>query len=57
MKREFHARFCERPQGQILRPTHQLLQRFEKIEVVGEPTRIRSSFVRGFSDFPVRIPA
>jgi cytochrome P450 len=35
----------------------ELLQRFEKIEVVGEPTRIRSSFVRGFSDLPVRIPA
>jgi cytochrome P450 len=35
----------------------ELLKRFEKIEVVGEPTRIRSSFVRGFSDLPVRIPA
>jgi cytochrome P450 len=35
----------------------ELLQRFENIEVVGEPTRIRSSFVRGFSDLPVRIPA
>jgi cytochrome P450 len=35
----------------------ELLQRFETIEVVGEPTRIRSSFVRGFSDLPVRIPA
>jgi cytochrome P450 len=35
----------------------ELLQRFERIEVVGEPTRIRSSFVRGFSDLPVRIPA
>jgi cytochrome P450 len=35
----------------------ELLQRFERIEVVGEPIRIRSSFVRGFSDLPVRIPA
>jgi cytochrome P450 len=35
----------------------ELLRRFEKIEVVGEPTRIRSSFVRGFSHLPVRIPA
>ena len=26
VKREFHARFCERPQGQILRPTHQRAQ-------------------------------
>jgi hypothetical protein len=23
VKREFHARFCERPQGKFLRPTHQ----------------------------------
>jgi cytochrome P450 len=34
----------------------ELLQRFDKIEVVGEPTRVRSSFVRGFSHLPVRIP-
>ncbi len=35
----------------------ELLQRFDKIEVVGPPIRVRSSFVRGFSDLPVRIPA
>ena len=35
----------------------ELLQRFDTIEVVGPPTRVRSSFVRGFSDLPVRIPA
>jgi cytochrome P450 len=35
----------------------ELLRRFEKIEVVGEPTRVRSSFVRGFSHLPVRIPS
>src|SRR6202040_2151169 len=35
----------------------ELLRRFETIEVVGEPTRVRSSFVRGFSQLPVRIPA
>jgi cytochrome P450 len=34
----------------------ELLQRFEAIEVVGDPTRVRSSFVRGFSHLPVRIP-
>ena len=34
----------------------ELLRRFEVIEVVGEPTRVRSSFVRGFSKLPVRIP-
>jgi cytochrome P450 len=33
----------------------EILRRFESIEVVGEPTRIRSAFVRGFSDLPVRI--
>ena len=35
----------------------ELLRRFDAIEVVGEPTRVRSSFVRGFSHLPVRIPA
>jgi cytochrome P450 len=35
----------------------ELLRRFEAIEVVGGPTRVRSSFVRGFTHLPVRIPA
>jgi cytochrome P450 len=35
----------------------EILRHFDKIEVVGEPTRVRSSFVRGFSKLPVRIPA
>jgi cytochrome P450 len=35
----------------------ELLRRFQAIEVVGEPTRVRSSFVRGYSHLPVRIPA
>ena len=35
----------------------EILSRFEVIEVVGKPTRIRSAFVRGFSDLPVRIPS
>jgi cytochrome P450 len=35
----------------------EILRRFDKIEVMGEPTRVRSSFVRGFSKLPVRIPA
>jgi cytochrome P450 len=34
----------------------ELLQRFPVIEVVGEPQRVRSSFVRGFTHLPVRIP-
>jgi len=33
----------------------EILRRFQSIEVVAEPTRIRSSFVRGFSKLPVRI--
>ncbi len=35
----------------------EILRRFERIEVMGEPIRVRSSFVRGFSKLPVRIPA
>jgi cytochrome P450 len=34
----------------------EILKRFPVIEVVGEPTRVRSTFVRGFSKLPVRIP-
>ena len=33
----------------------EIMKRFDNIEVVGEPTRIRSSFVKGFSDLPVII--
>jgi len=33
----------------------EILRRFEHIEVVGEPTRVRSAFVHGFSKLPVRI--
>jgi cytochrome P450 len=33
----------------------EILCRFERIEVVGEPTRVRSAFVRGFSKLPVRV--
>lgn len=32
-------------------------KRFERIEVVGEPKRVYSSFVRGIEQLPVRIPA
>jgi len=35
----------------------EMLKRFPKIEVVGEPRRVFSSFVNGISDLPVRIPA
>jgi len=35
----------------------EILRRFERIEVVGEPKRVFSSFVHGITDLPVRIPA
>jgi cytochrome P450 len=35
----------------------EMLKRFDKIEVVGEPKRVYSSFVRGIEQLPVRIPA
>jgi hypothetical protein len=33
------------------------LKRYESIEVVGEPERVYSSFVRGYVSLPVRINA
>lgn len=33
----------------------EILKRFDNIEVVGEPTRIYSSFVKGYETLPVRI--
>lgn len=33
----------------------EILQRFQKVEVVGEPTRVRSSFVKGWAQVPVRV--
>jgi len=35
----------------------ELLRRFDKIEVVDEPERIRSNFVKGYATLPVRIPS
>ncbi|MGO9357131.1 MAG: cytochrome P450 [Xanthobacteraceae bacterium] len=34
----------------------EILKRFERIEVVGEPQRVFSSFVKGYETLPVRIP-
>ena len=34
----------------------EMLKRFAAIEVVGQPTRVYSNFVRGFSDLQVRLP-
>jgi cytochrome P450 len=33
----------------------EILKRFSKVEVVGEPERLRSSFVRGITDLQVRV--
>ena len=35
----------------------EMLKRFSFIEVVGEPERVRSSFVKGYETLPVRIVA
>jgi len=35
----------------------EILKRFEHIEIVGEPKRVYSSFVRGYEQLPVRIAA
>jgi cytochrome P450 len=35
----------------------EILKRFENIEVVGEPRRVYSSFVKGYETLPVRIAA
>lgn len=35
----------------------EILKRFPRIEMVGEPVRVKSNFVHGFTDVPVRIPA
>jgi len=35
----------------------EMLSRFPVIEVMGEPTRLRSNFVKGYERLPVRIPA
>ena len=35
----------------------EILQRFPRIEVMAEPTRVYSSFVKGYEYLPVRIPA
>jgi cytochrome P450 len=33
----------------------EILARFEHVELVGEPVRVRSNFVRGYSELPVRL--
>ena len=33
----------------------EIMKRFDKIEMVGEPTRVRSNFIKGSSRLPVRV--
>ncbi|MCP4903340.1 MAG: cytochrome P450, partial [bacterium] len=33
----------------------EVMKRFHQIEVVGEPVRVRSNFVKGFEDLQVRL--
>jgi cytochrome P450 len=33
----------------------EILARFREVEVVGPPVRVRSSFVKGYTDLPVRV--
>ena len=33
----------------------EIMQRFHTVEVVGEPERVRSNFVRGYTRLPVRL--
>jgi cytochrome P450 len=35
----------------------EILKTFSNVEVVGEPERLRSSFIRGITDLPVRVHA
>lgn len=35
----------------------EILKRFSKIEIVGEPERVRPNFVRGYKRLPVRVSA
>jgi cytochrome P450 len=35
----------------------EILKRFRRVEVVGEPVRVRSSFVKGYDTLPVVLHA
>jgi cytochrome P450 len=46
----------ERVQADILRVLwEEIVQRFEFVEVIEEPTRLRSNFLRGITRMPVRL--
>jgi cytochrome P450 len=33
----------------------EIMKRYREVEVVGEPVRVKSSFVKGFAELPVRL--
>ena len=33
----------------------EIMQRFSRVEVLAEPERVRSNFVRGYTSLPVRL--
>lgn len=33
----------------------EILERFSRVEVVGEPVRVASNFIHGYSELPVRV--
>jgi cytochrome P450 len=33
----------------------EVMKRFREVEVVGDPVRVKSSFVKGFAKLPVRV--
>jgi len=33
----------------------EIMKRFRQVEVVGDPVRVKSSFVKGFAELPVRL--
>ncbi len=35
----------------------EIIKRFQRVEVVGEPVRVQSSFVKGYAELPVRLHA
>ena len=35
----------------------EIMARFERVEVVGEPVRLANNFVLGYTDLPVRLTA
>ena len=35
----------------------EIMQRFSNIEVMGEPVRVHSNFVKGYESLPVRLTA